>query len=337
VEDLPRGWTDRQAPAHYSLEQRNDEALFGFVIGPVSWKKFLFPPHVRLFSAQKTAKGFEIVDGGQESPAPRLAFLGIRSCELHALAIHDKIFARGRFADPTYTSIRSQLFIVAVQCTEPGGNCFCVSQNTGPRAESGFDLALTEVLDAGSHYFAIEAGTAAGEEVLGALPHHPASDGEEHAARAASARAVDAVTKSLQSDNLRQIFAATFDHPAWDDVAKRCLACANCTMVCPTCFCSTVEDSTDLAGTRAERVRRWDSCYTMDFARVAGGNNRPSTRARYRQWITHKFSYWNDQFGVSGCVGCGRCITWCPVGIDITAEVERIRAAALPASAGGRL
>ncbi len=113
------------------------------------------------------------------------------------------------------------------------------------------------------------------------------------------------------------------DHPIWDDIAARCLACTNCTLVCPTCFCSTVEDATDLLGT-ATRTRRWDSCFSSDFSNLHGHPVRSSTRSKYRQWMTHKLSYWYDQFGMSGCVGCGRCITWCPVAIDITAEMAQL-------------
>jgi sulfhydrogenase subunit beta (sulfur reductase) len=109
-------------------------------------------------------------------------------------------------------------------------------------------------------------------------------------------------------------------------VASRCLGCANCTLACPTCFCASVSDTTDLEGETAARVRRWDSCFTLDHSYIHGGSVRASLRARYRQWLTHKLASWIDQFGVSGCVGCGRCITWCPVGIDITEEVAAIRA-----------
>ena len=122
---------------------------------------------------------------------------------------------------------------------------------------------------------------------------------------------------------MQELLQGNLEHPRWDDVAERCLTCGNCTMVCPTCFCTTVEDHSDLAGRRAERKRRWDSCFTMDFSYIHGGSVRDQARSRYRQWMTHKLASWIDQFGTSGCVGCGRCITWCPVGIDITEEVAR--------------
>ena len=129
----------------------------------------------------------------------------------------------------------------------------------------------------------------------------------------------------LDTDGIKELLQGNPDNPQWDDVAKRCLTCANCTLVCPTCFCSTMEDLTDIKGDHAERWRRWDSCFALDFAKVAGGNFRTSAKARYRQWITHKLSTWYDQFGTSGCVGCGKCMTWCPAHIDITKEAEAIR------------
>jgi ferredoxin len=326
VEDLPSGWTDLQAPASYKLQKRDDGALFGFAIGPVTWKKFLFPPRVRLLAAQRDGKGFTIVaeQHAENEARPPMAFIGIRSCELFALGLHDRIFMDGEGSDPTFRALRESTFIVAVECLQPGGTCFCASMGTGPAVEEGFDLALTEMTSGGSHTFIVRAGSGRGEEVLRELGGRETANDE--AARRATALecAREDMGRTVAAD--RSWLAMAFEHPEWDEVAKRCLACANCTMVCPTCFCSTVEDSTDLSGEKAERWRRWDSCFTADFTRVAGGNIRPTTRSRYRQWLMHKFSYWVDQFGAAGCVGCGRCITWCPAGIDITEELSALRA-----------
>jgi ferredoxin len=326
IADLPRGWTDEQRAGSYALRKRNDDALFGFVIGPVSWKKFLFPPRVRLLSVTKTGKGFHVDNGSSSSnsPARKNAFIGIRSCELNALALHDKLFAGGEYTDPTYKAIRESTCLVTVDCLAPGGNCFCVSTGTGPQAEEGFDLALTEVLGDGAHYFLVRTGSALGTDLIAEVEHRNAGPAEEERAASAASHAVEHMGRQVSMDGLKRLLYDNFDNPKWDDISKRCLTCANCTMVCPTCFCSTVEDTTDLTGSRAERIRRWDSCFTMDFARVAGGNMRPSTKSRYRQWLMHKFAYWEDQFGRAGCVGCGRCITWCPVGIDITAELNAL-------------
>ncbi len=322
-EQLPVGWTDEQEGGTYRLKKRNDAALFGYVVGPHSWKKYLFTPEERLFRARRTADGFEVLP--EEIAPPRLAFLGVRACELHAIAVQDKVFVGGAFADPSYQARRGNIFIVAVNCGQAGKTCFCVSMKTGPKATAGFDLALTEILDGDRHYFVIESGSEAGAEVLAELPLLPAEEPEISAAAAATERAVSQMGRKLETDGIKELLYRNLENPRWDEVAERCLSCANCTMVCPTCFCSNVEDVTDLTGEHAERWRKWDSCFTVGFTHLAGGEVRSSVKSRYRQWLTHKLGTWIDQFGTSGCVGCGRCITWCPVAIDLTEEVRAIR------------
>jgi ferredoxin len=320
--DLPIGWTDAQDAGTYRLERRDDDARFGFAVGPHSWKRYLFPPRVRLWRARRG----EEVDEEPVDDAP-LAFVGVRSCELHAIATQDRVFMGGSHVDRDYAARRTGAFVVAVNCFEPGGTCFCVSMDTGPAAarDSGYDLVLTELLE-GPHRFLVEAGTDRGAEVLGELPGRAVEPGDEVAAAASTERATARMGRTMETRDIRDLLVSNLDHPRWDDVASRCLTCGNCTLVCPTCFCSAVEDTTDVAGGDAERWRVWDTCFSVDYSYIHGGSIRPSGRSRYRQWMTHKLATWFDQFGTSGCVGCGRCITWCPVGIDITEEVAAIRA-----------
>jgi sulfhydrogenase subunit beta (sulfur reductase) len=324
VGDLPRGWTDEQEPAHYSLNKRSDNSYFGYVVGPQAWKRFLYPPRLRLFTARKAGKAFEI-ETPEKNGTPRYAFLGVRPCELHAIQLQDKVFNSADYADRNYSAIRREAVIICVNCVEPGGNCFCVSMKTGPKANAGFDLALTEIVDNNVHHFVVETGSVRGESLLADVPHRAPEESEIRKMERVLDAAAHAVVRTMDTDELPKLLNENFEHPHWDDVGKRCMACGNCTMVCPTCFCSTVEDVTDLTGDSAERWRRWDSCFTNDFTKIAGGNIRLSTRTRYRQWMMHKLAHWVDQFGESGCVGCGRCITWCPVGIDITSEAREIR------------
>lgn len=331
VDDLPVGWTDHQDGGRYRLERRSDGALFGYAVGPQSWKRFLHPPHEPLWRAQRTGDALTFVEP-HEAPE-RFAFIGVRSCELHAITIQDRVFFGGTYADEGYRQRREDAFIVAVNCGVAGGTCFCVSMGTGPKAEADYDLALTELIEDGAHRFVVEVGSAAGGEVLAALPHKPADASAIAAVEAVTARTASQMGRRLDTHGLKELLQANLDHPRWDDVAARCLSCANCTMVCPTCFCTTVEDHSDLTGETAERVRRWDSCFTLDFSYLHGGSVRNTTRGRYRQWMTHKLANWFDQFGSSGCVGCGRCVTWCPVGIDITAEAAAIRESAEAANA----
>jgi ferredoxin len=325
--DLPIGWTDEQDGGHYRLRRREDAALFGYNVGPHSWKRYQLPPQVRLWRARRDADGALGEIEEQPRATPRYAFLGARACELHAMGMLDRVLLGGGHPDPADGARRAETFVIAVQCGQAGGTCFCVSMGTGPTAESGFDLALTEVIERerARHYFVLEVGSALGAEVLAELPHAAASVPEKQAAGAAHARAAAQMGRELDTSDIRDLLYRNYEHPRWEEVAERCLSCGNCTMVCPTCFCTSVEDVTDLSGEHVERHQRWDSCFTVDYSHIHGGAVRGTTRARYRQWMTHKLATWIDQFGSSGCVGCGRCITWCPVGIDITEEARAIR------------
>jgi ferredoxin len=216
-------------------------------------------------------------------------------------------------------------FVLAVNCTVAGGTCFCDSMGTGPRAGPGADLVLTELLGPDAHAFVLQPHTVLGEHILDRIPHGPATPDHLEAVERKVEKTRKSMGRSMNTEDIQEVLRRSLEHPRWDETADRCLTCANCTLVCPTCFCSTVEDVTDLTGNHAERWRKWDSCFTVDFSYVHGGSVRSSARSRYRQWLTHKLGTWIDQFGTSGCVGCGRCITWCPVGIDITEEVEALR------------
>ena len=323
ADDLPAGWTDEQNAGVYRLKRRKDGALFGYAVGPHSWKKFLLPPAMKLWRAEKRGDGFAIEENQEK--IPRYAFISVRACELNAIAIQDRVFQGGPHVDASYQARRENIFTVAVNCGQAGGTCFCVSMECGPRAAQGFDLALTEVLDGARHYFVVEVGSEKGAEIAREVAHREAVADETGRAESVVAGTAAQMGRHMDTAGIKELLYNNLEHARWDDVAARCLSCANCTMVCPTCFCSTVEDVTDLSGESAERWRKWDSCFTMDFSYIHGGPIRSSARSRYRQWMTHKLATWIDQFGSSGCVGCGRCITWCPVGIDITEELRAIR------------
>lgn len=319
VDDLPRGWTEVQGPATYRLERRDDDALFGYAVGPHSWKQFLFPSLATVAAADRTAAGWSMSTPADD--APKYAFLGVRACELAAIRVQDRTFNEGPYVDPIYAARRKQALIIAVNCTQAAPTCFCTSMNTGPRVSNGFDLALTE-LPSG---FVVEIGSDLGAEIMAELPTQDVDDETLDRAAAARQQAVDQITRRMDTAGIRDLLLGNLEHPRWDEVATRCLSCTNCTMVCPTCFCSSVKEVTDLQGDHVERQRQWDTCFNFDFSYMNGGVVRNQIRSRYRQWLTHKLASWIDQFGVSGCVGCGRCITWCPVGIDLTEEVAAIR------------
>jgi ferredoxin len=326
--DLARGWAEEAEPGHYRLEQRGDGAYFGHTVGPNALKAFLYPPRLSLYQVESAEGGLRVTPNDEQ--VPRYAFVGARSCDLHAVAVHDRVLLGNEHVDRSYRRRREEIFVLAVNCTRAASTCFCASLGTGPKAQAGFDLALTEILE-GGHRFVVFVGSELGAEVLDDVPHSSAGPAECEAADAASRRAAQDMPRSIDSDGLKELLFASAEHPVWDEVAQRCLACTNCTLVCPTCFCSTIEEVPDLDGLRSERVRTWDSCFNAEFSYLHGSPVRASTKSRYRQWLTHKLASWHDQFGTSGCVGCGRCIAWCPAGIDLTQEVRKLRAPDTPA------
>jgi len=324
LDDLPAGWTDEQEPGRYRLHRRTDDALFGYAVSGQSWKKYLHPANIRLWSANRQNTAFHILNN-EPVRRKRYAFIGVRSCDLSAIAVLDRVLLEDRQQDHIYAARRDEVFVVAVQCIHSVSTCFCASMGTGPQAKGGFDLALAEILEPGEHRFLIQVGSEAGREILLLLASRNATEEDERLAHAALTHAAVIQTRRIDTTDVRDVLLANFDHSHWDDVADRCLTCANCTLVCPTCFCTTVEDTIDISGNHAERWRRQDSCFALEFSYIHGGNVRSTAKSRYRQWMTHKLASWFDQFGSSGCVGCGRCITWCPVGIDITQELQAIR------------
>jgi len=311
ADDLPAGWGVDVAPGTYRLRARGDRAAFGHSAGPQSWKQFLHPQRQLLWSS----------DGEAPDPAPRYAFLGVRGCDLAAIAVLDRVMVGGEHPDGSYAGRRSGAFIVAVNCTEPGGLCFCASMGTGPACRKNFDLALTERIDGQAVSYLVEVGSEAGAEIVAELPRRVAEPVECAAAADEIASAATKMGRQMPDTDLRQLLIDSRESEHWSEVASRCLTCGNCTMVCPTCFCTSTEDVTDLTGEHAQRWSEWASCFELDFTFVHEGPVRVSGESRYRHWLTHKLSSWHDQFGTSGCVGCGRCIAWCPTGIDITEEM----------------
>lgn len=335
VEQLPVGFLDEQDGGYYRLRQEGD-AWFDFVVGPHSLKNFLFPP-------RETLVRLDRVDGAWETTVPEpatqpLAVIGPRSCDLHAVQIQDRVFMGEAYSDPAYRSRREQLFVVAVNCRRAAATCFCHSMNTGPACTVGYDLALTEL----DEHFVVEIGSDRGGEIMSRISWSPCEE-EQSAAADEHTQAVrqelesrsptdcsaaedgEPKRRALDTTGIHNLLMSNLEHPRWEAVAERCLACTNCTLVCPTCFCASVEDVSDLSGEHVERERAWDSCFTLEHSQMSSGAVRKSTASRYRQWLTHKLATWYDQFDSSGCVGCGRCITWCPVGIDLTEEVAAIR------------
>ncbi len=320
---LPRGWTTEAEAGRFRLQHRQDTAYWGFNLGQESWKKFLFPARLPVVTAAKHHGAISYAPAANH--VPPYAFIGVRACELAAIWIQDRILLSGPVIDPHYAACRQAALIVAVNCTEADDACFCASLGTGPAATAGFDLALTELCGEGGHFFLVQAGSERGERLLAHLPQQPVQEGQWQQAQTLVAAAARSQTRSLATDGLPGLLYDRTEHPQWDDVAARCLSCGNCALVCPTCFCFSMAEETDLENVTASRWRLWDVCHNLDHSYIHGGWLRPSSKARYRQWLTHKLGAWLDQFGCLGCTGCGRCLVWCPAAIDLTAELQALR------------
>lgn len=322
VSELPIGYSCQQDAGKYTLIQNGQKNYFDVATGPQSWKQYFFPPKIELMKFHKGNGNWSVVEN-EEDP-PHYAMVGVRPCDLAAIETQDKIFLREGWSDPIYRGRRENVFIIAVNCLQPCGTGFCASMGTGPDARSGFDLCLTEL----KKNFLVEVGSEAGRMALSdeAIPWIPASAFLLQTANKSLEAAREKMGRDLPNpDDLETQLLENLDHPRWEDVAGRCLSCASCTQVCPTCFCWDSNDHTLLPGNTVIRERTWDSCFNPDYSYVFGGNTRPNTKSRYRQWLTHKFASWQEQFGGSGCTGCGRCITWCPAEIDHVEELGIIR------------
>jgi ferredoxin len=324
--DIPAGRREQQGRGTYRLGSGKDPLTFSFSVGPDSFKRFMSPPVRENFKFKRSKKGISI--NTPENEKKPTAFIGMRACDIAALRLLDRVFLEGPVKDAGYDSLRINSLIVGVNCLYPGDNCFCSSMDTGPEIRDGFDIAVTEL----DNSFLLEIKTVRGREIINGLPIEDAGneDMSEKISKIENCRKM--IKKAIKVSELPWLIYRNPEHPQWADVASRCLACGNCTQVCPTCFCNSSYDHIQLSSISKKsldfsgsRIRTWDSCFSTNFARVHGGNFRPSRRARYRQWMSHKLAYWIDQFGSPGCVGCGRCITWCPVGIDITQELEALK------------
>jgi ferredoxin len=326
LDDIPAGFMEHQGKGSYRLSDEKSPEVFSFSNGPDSFKRFLHPPENEFLSFKKSRKDISINPVVKDDKP--MAFVGVRACDISALKLYDRIFLEGPARDPSYDTLRRNSVVIAVNCLYPGDNCFCSSMGTGPEVTDGADIVLSELQDA----FLLEGGSPNGSEIIKVFPGEDVADRDRDEKRLRIERSRKMMKKSVNTGELPSLIYRNLEHPRWADIAKRDLECGNCTQVCPTCFCNSSYDHLHLSGlskksleVRGVRVRRWDSCFSRNFARVHGGNFRPSRRARYRQWMAHKLAYTAEQFGLPGCVGCGRCITWCPVGIDITEELEALK------------
>ena len=316
---LPQGVRNLQEPGRYQLQHSGDARLFSWNHGPQGLKPLSFAVEEALWSESRSETGELKIKSNLPDIGPT-AVLGIRACDLAALSIQDRHFLGGEYPDPHYQARREQLLLIGVDCAESAQTCFCASTGDGPALDGRVDIGLAELNDG----YLIWAGSENGRPWVDQLAGQAATDDQLAAMLQATTRAAEVQTRRLPAEQKLIQLYQRLDHIHWQDVAKRCIACGSCTEVCPTCFCYAMEHRMALDGQNADMLRRWDSCFSPTYSDMGHFQVRSGIDQRYRQWLTHKLAGWQEQLGRSGCTGCGRCITWCPVGIDLTREVPMI-------------
>lgn len=318
VSQLPRGAREEQLPGSYKLKTLNSNQFFLWANSMQAIKPLLFKPHETLWYVKKKDGSLHFEPNDQKEKP--VAIFGARACDIAAMVIQDKIFTQDKYININYQRRRENLFVVGVDCTYSSDNCFCVSAGGSTEVKDNFDIAMTELEDG----FIARFKTDKGKKLLKSLKLKSATEEQQQKAKSLVEKAAKYQTKKLPEVDLKKVLFENLEHKNWDRVAEKCLACGNCTLVCPTCFCHDEFDVPSIDGQTSEHIKAWDSCFTSRFSHLSFGSVRHEIREYYRQWLTHKLGSWFDQFGTSGCVGCGRCITWCPVGIDITREASNI-------------
>jgi ferredoxin len=243
---------------------------------------------------------------------------GIRPCDAKSLKILDQVFT-GEYEDSLYISRRKNSVLIGLTCHTPSLNCFCTSINGSPAGTDGLDVLLTDI---GDRYY-VDLITDKGKKFVENIPFFtPARKEDKKKKEKKVKKAKDSITRHIQCKNLVSHLDSMFDHDYWKEIAKKCLGCGICTFLCPTCHCFDMQD--ELAGDKGARVRVWDSCMYPEYTMQASGYNpRPHQTNRIRNRVFHKFNYLPKNNQVFGCVGCGRCITECPVNIDIIEVVNQ--------------
>lgn len=285
-----------------------EEVALDYQNTTMSPKEWFFPLSEAIFSYRREDN--KVILEPKEAPQEVVLF-GIRPCDARGLAVLDKPFFQAP-ADGLYAQRRERATLVGLACRDSGPACFCDSMGGGPADEAHVDVMLTEVKEG----YIVKAVTTKGAKLLISAQIQEGETTEPAIAQ----------PKAVQSRGIAAAMRRQFDSDYWSKVGDRCLHCNICAYVCPTCYCFDIRDFP--VGDRIERVRSWDSCQSPAFTRIAGGyERRPSKGERMRQRFAHKLLYFPGQWeGVLHCVGCGRCVTACPVNIDIREVIEDVNA-----------
>ncbi len=282
-------------------------------------KNFFFPKTETMMRYMRTERGVEL--SGEEEGAQEAVLFGVRPCDARSFILLDKVFDQEKYKDSYYIDKREKTTIISLACIHPPySTCFCTSVGGHPMSEEGSDVLLT---DMGDNYLA-EFITPKGEKLLEKIGDLPAADDSADEKKKELSESAEKEIKShIPGKEIKPWLDNNFEHPFWDTIHQSCLACGTCTYLCPTCHCFDISD--EVKGSDGKRIRTWDSCMYWLFTQETSGHNpRTSQKQRWRQRLMHKFKYFVDNFDEIACVGCGRCVRYCPVNIDIRKIVTDI-------------
>ena len=245
---------------------------------------------------------------------------GVRPCDVRSIGSMDKVFLTDKYVDSYYAMRRKFLTIVAMGCTSPERTCFCDSMDIDPNHAPGADVMINNCTGSAEENYVLEALSEKGEELLRSVEEL----GQD--IEGLPERITQCTLKISRAQNLDRKLSEMFEHPIWDRISKGCIGCGTCTFICPTCYCFDIDNEN--YGAEGCKYRCWDSCMFSDYTRMAGGANpRPTKKERLRNRYMHKLSYFNERYGETLCVGCGRCIANCPSHLDISEFIEKASAA----------
>ncbi len=245
---------------------------------------------------------------------------GARPCDCRALTLLDSVFDTKEVQDPFYAARRANTVTVAMACDRPLSTCFCTATGGDPFGEDGVDVLLADTGDT----LLAKTATPKGKDFLARYDKFfSGSATSDWAQQAGQAR--DKIKANVDVANAKAHLDTLFENDVWETISQKCLGCGTCSFLCPTCYCFDLVDDKTPTGVR--KISRWDCCMFSSFTLHASGHNpRAVNAARLRQKIMHKFCYYPERYGVSGCVGCGRCIRSCPVNLDIRPVLETLMA-----------
>ncbi len=303
----------------YYAEWKDGAAVSGRLNTTRSPKDFFFPQTENLMTFQMTGKKLEIFDARREHED--FILFGVRACDVRSFTVLDNVFLSDP-VDTYYQNRRQHGTIVSMACTKPAETCFCRTFGIDAADPEG-DVVCWE----DGEYIYLTAKTEKGAELLAAVAD-ATEDCDDHAADGVKALANERLDKLPLADLKSDAFGGGktdkfFNDPAWSELSEACLGCGTCTFVCPTCQCYDIKDFN--TGRGVIRFRCWDSCMYSDFTMMAHGTNRPNHMQRFRQRFMHKLVYYpENNNGLFSCVGCGRCLSRCPISMNIVKVMKKL-------------